>query len=275
VYRQFFVDVLSSFLTSAKYTRHEFEEYVLPIIQAESELATSTPGTHALEVAHAIAFRSGLGSSLFAGPHAPVTHEDIKAYAQSVFTKSNIAVLGTGISQEALSKLVEKSLGSIASGSSSSASAASYFGGETRVEAHGGPQTIFIGYGASGAPSAELAALAAHLSPAASVKWSKGISSFVDSIPEGTTVQSVYLPYSDASLVGFLIQGETSADVTKAGQAAVQALKNAANLKEEDLKKAVAKAKFAAATAADNRDGLVSTLGVKVSEFCDMSIAGC
>jgi ubiquinol-cytochrome c reductase core subunit 2 len=80
-------------------------------------------------------------------------------------------------------------------------------------------------------------------------------------------VQSVYLPYSDATLFGLLVQGTTAAGVTEAGKAAVKALKSAAatgGVKGEELKKAVAKAKFAAASAIDGRDGLVSVLGSKV-----------
>jgi ubiquinol-cytochrome c reductase core subunit 2 len=126
---------------------------------------------------------------------------------------------------------------------------------------------VFIGFGATGEPSGELATLAAHLSPQPSIKWSKGISSIASTIPEGTSVQSVYLPYSDATLVGLLVQGQTAAGVKEASKAAVQALKGAAatgGVSPEELKKAIAKAKFAAANALDSREGLLSVLGTKV-----------
>ncbi|KAF5376695.1 hypothetical protein D9615_007864 [Tricholomella constricta] len=262
---QFFVDVLSSFLTSAKYTRHEFEEYVTPLIESDAASLAADPATYALEVAHAVAFRSGLGASLFGPSHSSITAEDIKSYAKSAFTKGNIAVLGSGIDQSVLAQLVEKSLGSTPASAAASTSASSYFGGENRVEAHGGPQTVFIGFGATGAPSAELAALAAHISPQASIKWSQGISPIASSVPHGTSVQSVYLPYSDATLVGLLVQGATSADVKQAGKAAVEVLKKAAaGISAEELKKAVAKAKFSAASALESRDGLMSVLGSQV-----------
>ena len=97
------------------------------------------------------------------------------------------------------------------------------------------------------------------------MKWSKGISSIATGIPEGTSVQTVYLPYSDASLFGLLVQGSTAAGVKEAGKVAVQALKaSASGLKEEDLKRAIAKAKFSAASASDNREGLIAVLGSKV-----------
>lgn len=141
------------------------------------------------------------------------------------------------------------------------------------MQAHGGLQTVFIGFGAAGAPAPELAALSAYLSPTPSVKWSQGTSPITAASPKGTTVEVVYLPYSDASLFGFLVQGPTGAAVKEAGVAAVAALKTATNgLKAEDLKKAVAKAKFAAASAVDSREGLVSVLGSKVLAGSESSL---
>ncbi|KDQ56024.1 hypothetical protein JAAARDRAFT_133094 [Jaapia argillacea MUCL 33604] len=265
---EFFVDVLSSFITSAKYTRHEFEEFVLPSLEADSLAAQADPLTRALELAHTLAFRSGLGSSLFASPHAHLTHQDIQSYASSIFTKGNLAVLGTGIDQATLSKLVEKSLASLsASGAAPSTTPSSYFGGESRLENAHGPQTVFIGFGATGVPSAELAALSAHLSSTPSVKWSQGTSPVSAGIPEDASVQTVLLPYSDAALFGLIVQGATPEAVKEAAKVAVKALKEAAapgGIKNEDFGKAVSKAKFQAASAIDSRDGLFSVLGAKV-----------
>ena len=57
------------------------------------------------------------------------------------------------------------------------------------------------------------------------------------------------------------------ADVKTAGKAAVEALKAATTLQGEELQKAIAKAKFAAASAYDGREGIVSALGSKVSSL--------
>jgi len=260
----FFVDVLSSFITSAKFTRHEFDEYVSPLLAADTEAATSDPATHAIDTAHALAFRSGIGLSLFAPAHNSITAADIKSFASASFTKGNIAVVGTGIAQSTLNKLVEQSFTSTNDPSVVSTPASKYFGGETRLEGHGGPQTLFIGFGSTGADSTNLAALAAHLSPSPSVKWSKGLSPLA-SLPEGTSVQTVYLPYSDATLFGLLVQGSTPASVKEAGTLAVRALKEAAQgLKGEALKSAISKAKFAAANAIDSREGIVAFLGSSI-----------
>ncbi|KAK2460437.1 hypothetical protein APHAL10511_007602 [Amanita phalloides] len=268
---ELFVDILSSFLTSAKFTRHEYSEYVQPVIEAEVEAANSDPTTRALELAHAIAFRSGLGSPLFAPAHNSITVEDVKAFASSVFTKDNILVLGTGIDQLRLAKLAEKF--NLQASAASTSPASKYYGGEGCVENSTGPQTIFIGFGTAGGPSADLAALSAHLSPEASVKWSEGVSAIAASVPKDSLVQSIYLPYSDATLFGLLVQGSTAASVRDAGKVVVQALKSAASgIKEDELKRAVTKAKFNAAQVIDTKHGLTSTLGTKILAGSETSL---
>ncbi|KAI0350570.1 LuxS/MPP-like metallohydrolase [Trametes cingulata] len=260
----FFVDVLSSFLTSTKFTRYELDEWVAHTCEAETAAAFANPATHALELAHGIAFRNGLGNSIFATAGHHLSAEDVKAYAQTVFGSGNVAVLGTGIDPAALEKLLEKSLGKFSSAASPSSTPSKYFGGETRIDTHGAAETVFIGFGTTGAPSAELAVLAAHLDPTPSVKWSKGTSPIAAAIPETSSVRAVHMPYSDASLFGLLVQGRTTADVKEASKAAVAALKAAGDLKGEELQKAIAKAKFTAASALDARDGVVATIGPKV-----------
>lgn len=269
--REYFVDVLASFITGARIARHELNELVLPVVEADSIAASSDPGTKALEVAHTIAFRHGLGASLFASQHPNFTIDDIKAFAASAFSSGNIAVLGTGIDQAKLSNLVEKSLGKNLSSSSSAATPSTkYYGGETRVESTSPLQTVFIGFGTIGAPSSDLAALASHVAPEPHVKWSKGISPISEATSPETTVQTVYLPYSDATLLGVLVQGESVTEVKTAARAAVEALKS--RVSETDAKKAVAKAKFRAACEADSRDGVVSLLSNKVFAGADASV---
>lgn len=242
------------------------------MVEGDVAAANADPAIRAIEAAHALAFHSGLGSSLFAPSHNSLTTEDVKSFAKTAFTKGNIAVLGTGIDQALLTQLVEKSLTGAAAAASAgtTSSATSYFGGETRIEAHEGPQTVFIGFGSTGAPSAELGALAAHLSPQPSVKWSKGLSYIATVLPEGTSVQSVYLPYTDGTLVGLLVQGTNAANLKEAGKVAVQALKTVSTpsgITADELKKAIAKAKFNAASVVESRDGLVSAVGSKVPPY--------
>lgn len=261
--RPFFVDVLTSFITSAKLTRHEFDEYVAPLVESDTLMASHDPATQALEAAHALAFHHGLGQSLFAPAHNSLSIDDVHSFASSAFAKNNIAVLGTGIDQATLNSLVEAGLHNASSSPVVVTPPSKYFGGETRIES-GCQSTIFIGYGIPGAPNASTAVLASYLSPKPAVKWSKGLSP-LSSLPEGSSAQVVHLPYSDATLLGVLVQGSSAAIIKEASKAAIAALKTTAKgLKPEELTSAVAKAKFAAASAIESREGLAIALASSV-----------
>lgn len=263
--RALFLDILSSFITSAKFTRHEFQEYVAPLIEGDAAAAASNPAILALELAHLIAFRQGLGSSLYGPAHPSFGYKDVQEYASSVFTKDNIAVIGTNLEQAKLTELVNKAFSSAPSAAGPATPASTYFGGENRIESSSGTQAVFIGFGVAGKPSPEAAVLAAHLSPSPSIKWSKGTSELAAEIPEGASVESVYLPYSDATLLGLLVQAPTTEGVKLASQAAVKAIKKAAQgISQEELNIAKAKAKFRAANATEAREGLIASIGEKV-----------
>ncbi|CAE6534779.1 unnamed protein product [Rhizoctonia solani] len=239
----YFLELLSSVITSPQFLTHEFAEAVIPSTTAESKAALADPATRALEIAHAIAFRStGLGASLFAQHASPKNLDAVKQLAASAFTKDNVAVIGTGIDPSQLSRLVSKHLAGLPTGASAKGSS-QYFGGESRVE-HSG-NAVFIGFGAPAA-SPELAALQAHLDATPAVKWTAGTSPLA-----GTGAVPVYIPYSDATLFGVLVTGN---NVAADAKAAVAALKK--GLTKEDATKAVARAKFKAASAVEAREGL-------------------
>jgi len=254
---EYFVDVLSGVLTSSKFATHELHETVAPQVEAEANAGLADPVAVALDVAHSLAFRNGLGNPLFASPHGTLTIEDVKAFAAQAFTKENVAVIGSGVSDAVLSQLVQKTLAQLPSSPASTATATKYYGGESRVNAHSTP-TVFIGFGTS-TPSAALSVLASYLDPTPSVKWSDGVSP-LSKLPKGTTVQIVHEVYSDGALFGLLVQGENAAAVKEASTIAVQALKSVSSgtLESEELARAVSKAKFSAASSVEGREGLAA-----------------
>ncbi|KAL5525302.1 QCR2 [Sanghuangporus sanghuang] len=271
-----FVDILSSVVSSSKFSPWELKESVLPTIEAETSAASADPTAVAIELAHAIAFHSGLGSSIFAPSHPSFTIEDVKSFAGQAFSKDNLVVLGTGIDQEALSRLLEKNLKVTSTGAALSSPASQYFGGETRLSLTEGPQTVFVGFGKAGTPPPEVAVLAAHLSTTPSIKWSASLSPIASAIPAGTSVRPVLLPYSDATLFGLLVQGESASDVREAAAASVKILRDTTatgSVKPEELKAAIAKAKFAAASAVEDREGFISTFGPKVLSGSETSLS--
>ncbi|KAG6374912.1 Metalloenzyme, LuxS/M16 peptidase-like protein [Boletus reticuloceps] len=260
----FFTSVLTSILTSSKFLPHEYTEYVLPVVRDEATAASQSPSTVAVEAAHALAFRTGLGASLFAGPHIPVTLESVKSFAKDAFTSGNVAVVGTGIDSARLAQLVDKALADATLPTSSPITAApsKYFGGSTRIDSPEGPQTVFIGFGTT-TPSPVLSVLNAHVPPSRSLKWPAAPRQFA-------TVTSVHLPYSDAVLTGVLVQGADANSVTEAAKTVVAKLKKP--LSADELKTAVARAKFVAAAAVESRQGLVEAIGSKIFSNANTSI---
>ncbi|CUA71547.1 ubiquinol-cytochrome c reductase core subunit 2 [Rhizoctonia solani] len=250
----YFVELLSSVVASPQFLPYELTEAVIPTSVAESTTALADPATQALELAHAIAFRStGLGAPLFAQHPSLNQLDGVKQFAASAFTKGNIAVIGTGIDASNLSRLVSAHLDKLPSGGANTKQSSSqYFGGETRISAHGG-NAVFIGFGAPAA-SPELAVLQSHLDPAPAVKWTLGSSPLA-----GTGAVPVYIPYSDAALFGVLVTGKNVAADAKTAAAALKK-----GFTKEDAAKAIAKAKFRAASAVENQQGLVNAVAPQV-----------
>ena len=274
--RAYFVDVLASFLASPKFTRHELSEYVLPAVHSESSVATQSAPTHALELAHALAFRNGLGHSLYADAHATgtITAEDVRnLHARAVSNPGGVAVLGTGISTESLAKLFESSFSTHKKASATpvpethAAPATAYHGGATRIASAHGPQAVFVGFGSTSSASLPaLHALAAHLNPTPALKWATSAAPFASGIPAGVSARSVLLPYSDATLIGVVLEGSDAAALKEGAKAVVGAFKDAAAGKvgKEELARATARAKFQLAAGVEGREGYVGAFGPKV-----------
>ncbi|KZO91781.1 LuxS/MPP-like metallohydrolase [Calocera viscosa TUFC12733] len=254
----FFLPLLASSVVSPKLINHELVELVWPTVAIDSQTAVTSGEYTALELAHAVAFRSGLGHSLLNAPHAHVPSIDsVKAYASKVFNQSNVAVIGSGLSQSKLESLTGQYFSGLPSGSSLSSPAAKYFGGST-VSPSVHP-TLFIGYGFAGAPSPGLATLAAHLATKPHLPWSDGLSP-LSTLPSSIHAESILLPYSDATLFGVLISAKDSAGLKQGGEAVAKALKEVAagGIKAELVGRAKARAKFAAAVIEEGKAGVIA-----------------
>ncbi|KAL1411443.1 ubiquinol-cytochrome c reductase core subunit 1 [Vanrija albida] len=263
-----FLSLLASVLSSTQFLAHEYSELVLPTVQGDALAAAADPVTAALDAAHAVAFRRGLGNSLFAAAHTPVTLDAVKSYAQAAFAKSNIAVLGQGISTEALGAAVESAFGagSPSAASSLSTPASAYYGGEIRLplDTHANPTakpTLVIAYGQAGAATPELQVLANVLGGESALKWAPGqtLLSLAASKTPGASARAVFTPYSDASLISVVVQAPTDEAVRAVAADVAAAIKaTASGVKDEQLKSAVAKAKFDQATALETQGSLVA-----------------
>ena len=266
-------------MSSSQFHPYEFSELVVPTIQAETLTALQTPAVHALDVAHALAFRRGLGNSLFASPVGPVSAADVKSFASKAFAKDNLAIFGTGISTEALSEAITKAFGGAsgsASGSQLSSSASKYYGGEQRIQLDlhaaefnaASRPTQIIAFGTTDISSPELRVIPHILDGASSLKWvpgTKPLAIAASKIP-GSKVSSFVLPYSDAALIGVEVSAPTSEGVKTLSKEVVELMKSLGAGSEEEVKKAVAAARFEQASQSENRLGLVASYGPRVLE---------
>lgn len=262
--RAYFAEVLGDALTQAKFAPHEYNEEVIPAVAAEYEQATRDTVTQAFDLAHGVAFRNGLGNSLFASPHTAVDYSSAVSYAKSAFAPSNIAVLGSGVESGRLQSLVSEFFASSAS-SSLSAPSSTYFGGETRVAGHGALDTFLLAFKGTSYSEVELSVLRYLLGGESSIKWSAGSSPLSKLASGSSSAKAFNLAYSDAGLFGFVVQAP-SAQVSPLATSVVSELKKAAGgVDAEALKQAVAKAKFAAASGLESRVGALEVVGAQVS----------
>lgn len=241
---------------------------MIPQVASEYEQAIRDPSTYALDLAHQLAFRNGLGNSLFASPHTAVDFPSATAFAKSALSSSNFAVLSTGVDSGHLNSLVSDFFVTPSSTALSSPASA-YFGGELRVPSvgHGSSLDHFLlaFKGASTSTAADLTVLRYLLGGESAVKWSAGLSPLSKLASGQATAQAFNLTYSDAGLFGVYISAPTSA-VGGLAVKVVDELKNVAKgASAEAVAAAIAKAKFAAATALESRVGRLELVGAQVS----------
>ncbi|KAE8224629.1 hypothetical protein CF319_g2517 [Tilletia indica] len=264
----FFIPLLGEAIAQANFRRHEFSEEVTPQLAAEYEHSIGNPLVLGFDQLTQTAFRHrGVGASLFASPIHPVSHAQTVAFARSAIAKNNLVVLGSGIDSGKLANLASKSLATLSGAASVTKSDSAYKGGEQRVAfaaPHGSEGTsaslahFFLGFeGAATGAKPELAVLRAHLGGETSVKWSSGLSPLAQLSAKDATVKAsaFNLTFSDTGIFGAYVSAPP-ARLGAAVKSVASAIKEAASkISSEDLKKAIAKAKYDAASAFESRAG--------------------
>jgi ubiquinol-cytochrome c reductase core subunit 2 len=248
---------------------HEYAEEVVPQVASEYEQVIRSPASLALDIAHQLAFRKDLGNSLFATPHSEVPYQTVVDYASSSFSSpAGSILLGTGIDAEVLKPLVNdfftlKSKMRVNPTQSSS----KYFGGEVRLpptaEDAVGEGHFLLAFPGAPHGSAQFSVLRHLLGGESSLKWNRGTSPLAN-IASGEA-KAFNISYPDAGLFGIQIKSPID-KMEETVQKAVMALKNAAKgVDKEELKKAIGKAKYEAASALESRIGRLELVGAQVS----------
>lgn len=191
----YFVALLLDIVTGTKFTKHEFNEVVLPAVK--SDAAKQSLADKALDYLHAAVFRNGLGAPLLYDGATEASYEDVKAFASSI-TKASVEITAEGVDEAALKQFVSSLLlASLPEGAAASDAVATQVL-EARVRSSEG----------------NIASLGSAVKPAEFGKYEALVALLEDKYPVKASVHK----YADVGLFSVSVQGEASkvaADIKK------------------------------------------------------------
>ncbi|KAI8846307.1 Metalloenzyme, LuxS/M16 peptidase-like protein [Chytridium lagenaria] len=230
------VPLLVNQVFNPSFQPYEFLE-AQPFVVSESAAALSDSTTEVIDKLHQVAFRTGLGNSLFANPASVggLKRAHLQDFAGSYFTSDRVALVGTGVAHDEVSELLEASLKAVSLSSAKPSIAGSkYFGGEARIEAGAkSTATYAVAFNSIPFTSPQYAAslvLAAILDGSRRLKWgSTGASGLLAAATSAdASVSAFSAAYTDAGLFGFVVKGSTGS-IKDAAQKSIDAVKSVAS----------------------------------------------
>ncbi|KAL2002190.1 hypothetical protein VTN02DRAFT_453 [Thermoascus thermophilus] len=265
----YFAELLAEVTSQTKFPDHELNELVLNVIKYKQHALQSNAEALAVDAAHSLAFHRGLGESLTPSETAPfdkyLSTEALAEFARGAYAKPNIAIVASGANSRDLSRWVGEFFVGLPATSRSGefrpqqSAPSKYYGGEQRIASKAGNALViaFPGssqFGTSGYKP-ELSVLAALLGGESSIKWTPGFSLLAKATQgfSQVNVSTKNTPYSDAGLFSITVSGKAD-KIAAAGKNVVDAVKRVAagEVASEDVKKAIALAKFRALEAGQN-----------------------
>lgn len=241
---------------------HQFQEEVLPNIKLFQKATLARTADLAMNSAHSVAFHRGLGTPLHPLSSSPFTkylsETSIYEFSLAAYAKNNFAVVANGASHEELTKWVGQFFNDCPPQPPSQSpqintSQTKYYGGEERI-AHDSGNNVVLAFPGSGSVTGgffkpEISVLATLLGGQTTIKWSPGFSLLSKATEDypGVHISTTHHTYSDAGLLCISMSGNPG-QIRDAGSAVVRALKSVAagEASKDDIKKAVATAKFQA-----------------------------
>jgi ubiquinol-cytochrome c reductase core subunit 2 len=228
----------------------------------EYDAFQTNPVAIALDAVHSSAFHRGLGSSVLVSPTAPVHNHEVIEYARKAYTKANLVLVASGATAEELKPQIEEFWKDLPTGQALTSPASKFHSGESRIS-HRSSQNVyaiaFPGsalYGSNASP--EQVVLAHLLGGPSPIKWATGHSAFAKvaaGISSNVNLLATNISYSDAGLFTILTTG-SAGDVSKAASASIKLLRDIAKgsaIKQEDVKRAIASARYATYAATETR----------------------
>lgn len=256
---------------------HELHEEVEPNMNLSRKALLGKPIEFAMSSAHEVAFHRGLGNPLHPTSSTPMTkylHESrLQQYSRIAYAKSNFAVVANGADHQELSNWIGKFFTELEPSPpkdfpSTGTTPTKYYGGEERV-AHDSGNAMIIAFPGSGSITGgshkpEVQVLAALLGGQSNIKWTPGfslLSRATEAYPQ-VHIATTHHTYSDAGLLSISISGNAD-HLRNASREVVKTLKSVAagKINSEDIKKAIATAKFKALESGQSMDTGIELTG--------------
>jgi len=215
----------------------------------------TNPIALAVDALHTSSFHRGLGYPILASPTTPIHGHQAADYAKQAYSKANLVLVASGANIDELKPQLDEFWKDLPAGQALTSPASKFSGGETRIS-HRSSQNVyaiaFPGsalYGSNAAP--ELIVLSHLLGGPSPIKWTTGHNAFAKlaaGISPYVNLLATNIAYSDAGLFTILVSGSAT-DVSKATPSALKLLRDIAKgshaLKPEDVKRAIASARYA------------------------------
>ncbi|KAL8762334.1 MAG: hypothetical protein Q9184_001641 [Pyrenodesmia sp. 2 TL-2023] len=264
----YFTELLGEVVSKTKFLRHELHEEVIPIIKLQRKGILANTADMAINSAHGVAFHRGLGTTLHPTSSVPITkylqEDDLRDFSRAAYAKPNFAVVANGASHDELSKWIAEFFSDSPSAPPKDlppieVKPTKYYGGEERI-AHDGGNDMVIGFPGSGSYTGghydpAIAVLSSLLGGQSYIKWSPGYSLLARATAAQTQahVSTRNISYSDAGLLTISVGGNAR-HIREASEAIVEILKaiSGGDIAKDDIKKAVAYAKFRTLSAGEN-----------------------
>ncbi|SSD59488.1 probable Cytochrome b-c1 complex subunit 2, mitochondrial [Saccharomycodes ludwigii] len=106
----YFVNALGNVLYKTSFKEYELDEQVLPAAKHDLLVHNACPVRKAEDLLYNVTFRNGLGNPVYYDGVENITLEDIKSFADKVYVKDNIEVIGQGVNEGDLKRFVGESL---------------------------------------------------------------------------------------------------------------------------------------------------------------------
>ncbi|KAA8913218.1 Metalloenzyme, LuxS/M16 peptidase-like protein [Sphaerosporella brunnea] len=250
----YFVEALGEVLSKTKFLPYEFNEEIAPALAEELAVYSRDPAAIAYEHAHNVAFHTGLGGH--------------KLSMSPKFTRRVTLLLSPRVPpRPSWRKWTSQFFADVPQGNGISSPATKYFGGENRIYGARGDSLVIAFPGSQGGPSfkAEYIVLSYLLGGQSGTKWNAGTSILSQAVNQMTDVKAVaqHVAYSDAGLLSVTITGPHES-LQKAGEEVVKGINSLTTVKAEDMRKAIAQAKFDVLSGAEDRSHGLELVGQSV-----------